>query len=122
VIDFTTLREIDAEFKTLSRLPFDWNGYGAVQISSFRIEDARRFVANYSELFPSRPTIVPMTRGQLWLEWSQGYRRLEFRFNLPYMVTYLKWPGGLIGSEERIIPINDQCCVIDLFKWFTSPT
>src|SRR4051794_31299831 len=60
----------------LSKLPRDWNGYGAAPIDPAVIRIAERFVSDLPIEWISAPQVVPMTRGRLQLEWHRGDRSL----------------------------------------------
>ena len=109
-----------AELNELAKLQPNWDGYGASRISPPIIDAARRFIDRLPESVPSPPAIVPMSPGNLQLEWHEGERVLELEFETPDTIHYLQWDPSEHVEEEDTFPATDVGKAIQLIRWFTK--
>ncbi len=56
----------------ISKLPQNWDGYGASQVSSHAITKALRLIHWLVERQAPRPHVVPTTAGGIQIEWHQN--------------------------------------------------
>src|SRR4051812_12390256 len=78
----------DPEFKDavcgrlndLGSLPANWDGYGAPVIDRAILEAAQQFIRALPDDLAPRPQVVPMSGGNLQLEWHHGPKILELEF------------------------------------------
>jgi len=111
-----TLRALD-RLKTLAT---DWSGYSAIPIDRRLILSAKEFILGLPTDIIGTPTVVPMTRGRLQLEWHQGNRSLELEFESAGRIHYLKWDSDAGIEEEDTIPGNDVAMIYALLQWFAA--
>ena len=102
----------------LGDLARDWDGYGSPPIAPENIESAKRFLYAFADQIGMPPSVVPMSEGRLQFEWNKGPRSLEFEFEDPFFIHYLKWDSSLGIEEEDIISPNDREKLIGLMRWF----
>jgi hypothetical protein len=113
-------RVLRSKLDELGALPINWDGFGAPRIDPAIIDAAREFVDRMSEHFASGLTIVPMSSGNLQLEWHDGPKVLELEFETPKAIHYLKWdpPHGI--EEEDSFSAADFDKALQLIHWFTK--
>ncbi len=104
----------------LKDLPFDWNGYGAQPIDVELIEQAKRIVEELPADIIETPSVVPMTRGRLQLEWHRGNRSLELEFESKGRIHYLKADDDSGIDEENILLTDQMIEIKTLLRWFSS--
>lgn len=95
----------------------NWDGYGAPSIDPAILAAAHGFVNGLPEKLP-RPTIVPMSSGNLQLEWREGQRVLELEFETPTTIHYLKWDPDENLQEEDVFPAAQVHRAVELIRWF----
>jgi hypothetical protein len=113
-------QSIMRELRALGDLPPNWNSYGAAVISPEIIRAARFFILSLPDTFTERPTIVPMTRGRLQLEWHAGPISLEIEFESQSKLHYLKWDSRTGLEEEDIVHADDEEEISNLINWFST--
>ena len=106
----------------LAALKPNWDGYGAPPIHRDIIDAARAFVRALPDSLAYRPRVVPMSTGNLQLEWHHGSKVLELEFESPKLIHYLQWHLEVGVEEEHIIPVSDIEAAVDLIQWFMSGT
>ena len=113
---------VDAELAQLSQLRSNWDGYGAPPIDQEVIAASRTFIKGLPENFAPRPRVVPMSSGNLQLEWHRGGKILELEFETPRVIRFLQWnePEGM--AEEDEFPVTDIETAVDLIQWFMIGT
>jgi hypothetical protein len=109
-----------SELNQLAALAPNWDGYGAPRISPAIIDAARQFVDRLPEQASSRPAVVPMSPGNLQLEWHEGDRVLELEFETADTIHYLKWDPADEVEEEDAFPATDMGRAVQLIQWFTK--
>ena len=113
---------IAAELDRLAQLCENWDGYGAPPIAPNIIATARCFVEALPENLVYRPQVVPMSPGNLQLEWHHGSKILEFEFETPQTIHFLQWDPEKDVEEEATFPATDIERAVDLIQWFMSGT
>ncbi len=111
---------INVRLDELSRLQPNWDGYGAPTIDPKIIAAARTFVRSLPAQLALCPRIVPLSPGNLQLEWHAGTKILELEFEDPRTIHYLQWYPEHGVEEEDTIPVTDIERVVDLIQWFLS--
>ena len=71
------LRPAIERIASLGELSVNWDGYGAARISERAIERAANYVAAIAERGVAAPTVVPLVRGAVQLEWETPNGDLE---------------------------------------------
>jgi hypothetical protein len=113
---------VDAELDCLAALEPNWDGYGAPRIDPNIIAAARQFVRSLPENIGYRPRVIPMSAGNLQLEWHHGPKSLELEFETPELIHYLQWYPQRDVEEEGTFHAVDIERVVDLIQWFMSGT
>lgn len=113
---------IYAELDRLSRLPWNWDSYGAPVIDPDIITAARKFIETLPENLASRPKVVPMSTGNLQFEWQHQGKLLELEFETAKTIHYLQWQPKTGVEEEGTFPTSDIDQAVDLLRWFRSGT
>ncbi|MEX0716350.1 MAG: hypothetical protein WD066_07185 [Planctomycetaceae bacterium] len=111
---------LHAELDQLAALRPNWDGYGAPRLDRAIIDAARRFVDRLPEDVSRRPTIVPMSPGNLQFEWHEGQRVLELEFETADTIHYLKWDPAEKVEDENTFPVADAGQAEELIRWFTK--
>lgn len=114
-------RAVHYRLDRLAALPPNWDAEGARKIDRRLIAAARDFVS----ALPGRiktdaaiPAVVPMRKGNLQFEWHAGPRTLEFEFETPGQIHYLKWHPEAAVEEEDILPVSNVEAFANLLTWF----
>ena len=118
--DFTAA--VCAELDRLSQFPKNWDGYGAPPIDPGIIAAARAFIEALPENLASRPLVVPMSPGNLQLEWHYQGKILELEFETAKTIHFLQWYPKEGVEEEATFPAADIDKAVDLIQWFMSGT
>lgn len=113
---------VEGELDRLSRLPQNWDGYGAPVIDPSIIAAARTFIKALPENLAYRPQVVPMSTGNLQFEWHHGAKILEIEFEKPQTIHFLQWHPKAGIEEEGVLPSTDIERAVDLIQWFMSGT
>lgn len=113
---------IEAKLNELASLQPNWDGYGASVIDPAIIAAARKFVASLPENLAFRPHVVPMSTGNLQLEWHRGSRTLELEFESRQLIHFLQWHPEAGVEEEDTIRADDVDRAVELIRWFMSGT
>jgi hypothetical protein len=106
----------------LSTLKPNWDGYGAPVISPAIIAAAKKFVRALPENLAYRPRVVPMSTGNLQLEWHHGSKTLELEFETDKVIHFLQWHPEAGVEEEGIFPATDVDWACGLIQWFMNGT
>lgn len=84
--------------------------------------DIREVVAVFADRFPEsvfgNPALVPTADGRLQLEWHSGTRVLEFEFESPTWIRWLRWDPTAGVDEEGDIACNDVHGLQRHLIWF----
>jgi len=112
---------VRSDLDELSGLQPDWDGYGAPRINPKIIEAARRFVDSLPDDSP-KPTVVPMSSGNLQFEWHHGRRSIELEFESPERIHYLKWSSEENVEEEDAFPAKHIRRAVQLIGWCMEST
>jgi hypothetical protein len=115
VADFVSL--INDELDRLAALPRNWDREGASRIDPAIIQAARTFIGRLPENIASIPAVVPMSKGNLQFEWSEGQRSLELELETPTAIRYLKWHPEDGIEEEESFNIEDTDQAAALLRW-----
>jgi hypothetical protein len=118
--DFTAA--VLAELDRLSRLPKNWDSYGAPPIDPRIIAEAKKFVEALPENLAYRPHVVPMSTGGLQFEWHHQGKILELEFESLKTMHFLQWHPQARVEEEDTFPASDVDRAVDLIQWFMSGT
>jgi hypothetical protein len=102
----------------LEHLRAGWDYQGAPPIDKEIIAAVRVFVDFLPQHIATRPMIVPMSSGNVQLEWHHGRSTLELEFESPEKVHYLKWDPDNQIEVEDVIPVSQREQLIDLIRWF----
>ena len=106
----------------LASLRPNWDGYGAPVIRKDIIEAARTFVQALPENLACRPRIVPMSPGNLQLEWHRGSKILELEFENAKTIHFLQWHPETGVEEEGVFPVSEIDTGLALIQWFMHGT
>jgi len=113
---------VGAELDDLARLGPNWDGYRAPAIDPGILAAARGFIKALPENLVSRPRVVPMSTGNLQLEWHHGPKILEIEFETPQTIHFLQWHPEAGIEEEATFHVTDIERAVDLIQWFMSGT
>jgi len=113
---------VSAEIAELKCLNNGWDGYGAPPINREIIAAACRLIRNLPESLAYRPRVVPMSTGNLQLEWHAGQKLLELEFESAQAVHFLQWDPDRDVEEEGVFPVTDEEKAVELIQWFMSGT
>lgn len=108
------------ELDRLSKLPPNWDQYGAPQIDRSIIAAAVHFIRALPANIVFRPRVVPMSPGNLQFEWHQGKKILEIEFETPEKIRFLQWDPEAGLEEEDTFLTKDIDRAVDLIHWFIS--
>jgi hypothetical protein len=111
---------VTTSLKELSSLPANWDGYGGRPIDPEIIKTACAFVRALPENLALRPQVVPMSAGNLQLEWHKGPKILELEFETPTMIRYLQWHPEEGVEEEDVFLTADVAKADVLIRWFMN--
>ncbi len=111
-----------AELNRLANLPPNWDQYGAPPIDPQIIAAAMTFVKALPENLVYRPHVVPMSPGNLQLEWHHGTKVLELEFEGPQTIRYLQYDPQSNVEAEDSFRATDIDRAVDLIQWFMSGT
>jgi hypothetical protein len=98
---------VHAQIDELGLLQPNWDGYGAPRIDPAILDSAHDLAASLPDELPA-PMVVPMSAGNLQLEWDCGQRSLELEIESPLRIHYLKW------SPAEGVEVEDTCSTSDL--------
>ena len=104
-----------AEMETLES---GWDYEGAPTINRSIINTIREFIILLPPHISTRPMVVPLSSGNVQLEWHRGQRVLELEFESPKEVHYLKWDPVHQIEEEAVIPASKRDELVSLIQWF----
>jgi hypothetical protein len=83
----------------LLQLPEDWDSYGARPIDARAVDAALRLLRATMQPNTPLPSVVPMSRGDVQLEWH--VRGLDIEIVVPAQGTIRVWCDDLRGGSER---------------------
>ena len=106
----------------LKQLSNGWDYDGAPPIKPDVIQAVREFVNALPEHIATRPMVVPLSSGNVQLEWQHGGAALELEFESPSEVHYLKWHPARQIEEEQTVPTSDRDQLVGLIRWFMKET
>src|SRR5437660_1662213 len=106
-----------ARLDDLAGLPANWDSYGAPVIDRNILEAARRFIRSLPENLAPCPLVVPMSGGNLQLEWHRGSKILELEFEDTATIRYLQWHPEPGVEEEDSFPATDINRAVELLQW-----
>lgn len=109
-----------ARLSELQDLPPGWDGYGAPKLDPAITEAVRSFISSWPESITARPMVVPLSSGNIQLEWHRGPKVLELEFETPETVHYLKWHPEARIEEEHVVAASDREFLLDLIRWFAE--
>ena len=115
VADFLSL--VNQELDSLACLPRNWDREGANPIDPAIIQAAHTFIGRLPENTASIPAVVPMRKGNLQFEWSEGQRTLELELETPTAIRYLKWHPEDGVEEEESFDVEDTDQATALLRW-----
>lgn len=113
---------VETALAELTQLPPGWDGYGAPAIEPAVIAAARRFVRSLPENLAYRPQVVPMSPGNLQLEWHHGPKTLELEFEDAHTIHYLQWHPETGMQEEGTIRAAEVDRAVEFIQWFMTGT
>ncbi len=116
------LAAIESDLQALGRLQPNWDSYGALRINPDTIAAACGFVRCLSDRLARRPRVVPLSTGNLQLEWHDGPRILELEFETPQTIRYLQWDPERHVEIEETFPATEMDKAVELLQWFLSGT
>ena len=111
-----------ADLDGLSRLPANWDGYGAPTIHAGIVAAARTFIKLLPRNIAFRPSVVPMSTGNLQFEWHEGRKVLELEFETAETIRYLQWHSETGVQEEDSFSTDNISKAVDLIIWSKSGT
>jgi hypothetical protein len=111
-----------SELDDLLTLPKNWDGYGSPKISPTLVDAAKWFVRALPEHLAYRPRVVPMSPGNLQLEWQHGSKALELEFEPANSIRFLQWHPESGVSEEDTFALTDIDRAVELIRWFMDGT
>jgi hypothetical protein len=103
-------RDALAEIEELTKLPANWDGYGAKAVSATAAMSAVRFLSNVAYPKFSAPEIVPVSNGGLQVEWHQDQVDLELRFDPDS--TPRAYIEDHAENEDIVVAIGDDAVVM----------
>jgi hypothetical protein len=116
------IKAVEAELDRLSKLPTNWDRYGAPRIDCQIISAVKTFIRALPENLAYRPRVVPMSSGNLQLEWHHGKKVLELEFENPLTIRFLQFDPDADTEEEDSFSVRDVDKAVDLIQWFMSGT
>lgn len=116
LVDFESI--INQALDRLGDLRQNWDREGAKPIEPAILQAARGFISRLPENVVSIPAVVPMAKGNLQFEWSEGERSLELEIETPTTIRYLKWHSEAGIEEEDSFSIDDIDQATVLIQWF----
>jgi hypothetical protein len=108
----------DQKLRELEQLPAGWDYAGAPPIDRQVLGAVRDFVAALPQHIAVRPMVVPLSSGNVQLEWHHGRLALELEFESPDEVHYLKWDPDHQVEEEDVIPASCRDKLVGMIRWF----
>lgn len=102
----------------LTQLQKNWDGYGAPPIDRKIVKAACTFIESLPENLACRPRVVPMSAGNLQLEWDRDETSLELEFETAETIHFLKWNPDENIEEEDTFPATDIARAVELIQWF----
>ena len=102
----------------LAKLKPNWDRDNAPAIRADILFATRHFIAALPEFVATLPMVVPLTSGNVQLEWHHGRRVLELEFESPETIHYLKWDPDNEIEEEAVVALSHHEQVVDLIRWF----
>jgi hypothetical protein len=114
------VKAVYAELDELSQLGPNWDSYGAPAIEPGIIAAARAFIKALPKNLAHRPRVVPMSGGNLQLEWHHGSKILELEFETPQTIHFLQWHPEAGVEEEATFRATEIERAVDLIQWFMS--
>jgi len=102
----------------LEKLRAGWDYEGAPPIKPEIIAAVRNFVDVLPQHVATRPMVVPLSTGNVQLEWHHGRQALELEFESPAEVHYLKWDPDNQIEDEDVISASDRDQLVSLIRWF----
>jgi hypothetical protein len=113
---------VEQDLDGLLLLPPNWDGYGAPLISPDIVASAKTWVAALWPSISVSPAAVPLSTGNLQLEWHRGTRILELEVETPTTLHYLKWNSEECVKQEGSCAMNDVDQALSLIRWFQEGT
>jgi len=111
---------VSSRLKQLNQLEPNWDCEGATAINRHVIAAADRLAQRLPDHIIFPPAVVPISNGTLQFEWNADDYSLEFEFESPGEIRYLKWDPEKGVEEEDSFPANDVDQATALIEWFTS--
>jgi hypothetical protein len=116
------VQAVVAELDRLAALSANWDREDAPQIDRRIIDAAKVFVRSLPENLAYRPNVVPMSPGNLQLEWHHGQKVLELEFENPQTIRFLQYDPNAGIEEEDSFGVDEVEKAVDLIQWFMSGT
>ncbi len=116
----TFATEVERQLRELDGLQPNWDGYGASAIDRVVIQAACAFTRALPADVKVAPRVVPMSDGNLQLEWHCGTRILELEFENSDTIRYLQWHPDEGLEEESTFPVLDIDSAVELIRWFEA--
>jgi hypothetical protein len=111
-----------AELDRLAQLPANWDSYGAPQIDPPIIAAVKTFIRALPADLAYRPRVVPMSTGNVQLEWHHEKKVLELEFESPQIIRYLQFDPARAVEEEDSFRSSEIDKAVDLIQWFMIGT
>lgn len=106
------------KLNALEQLAHGWDYENAPPINRDVLQAVREFVTSLPQHIATRPMIVPLSTGNVQLEWHHGKAALELEFESPTEVHYLKWDPDHGIEEEDVIATSRHSELVDLIRWY----
>jgi hypothetical protein len=106
------------KLQELEQLEAGWDYSDAPPISREVIVAVRDFVNSLPQHVATRPMVVPLSSGNVQLEWHHGRTSLELEFESPVLVHFLKWNPEKQIEEEDVLAASDHEALTRLIRWF----
>lgn len=106
------------KLRDLEQLKPNWDREGAPPIHRETIAAVREFIKSLPAHIATRPMIVPLSSGQLQLEWHNAKQTLEIEFTSPSEVHYLKWDPERQIDDEDVMPASSRYELERMIRWF----
>jgi hypothetical protein len=113
----------DPLYKRLSQLKalsHGWDGDQARPIREDVIQVVWDFLVAIIPDMTEPVDIVPLANGTLELEWALGNRILQFEFESPQTIHYLKWDSDRGIQQEGLVASDDMTEARSMLQWFAE--